>query len=538
MIAVASGSWAVATRLGSGGETAGVKKFAVSPRSFRVVLKEKGELKAAESADIKSEVEGRATIIYLVEEGKAVQKGDLLVELASDEIEDRIRQEELKETNAITAFESAKAELDIQRDKNASDIRKAALDIELKQLELDKYLKGEWARDIKDAEIAIEEAEITLKRERDDYTAAKELKERGYITQTEYEQDEFSFQKAQWDLLKANMAKDVLETYTHVAELRKRESDVEESLKEAQRVKKNADAEETKKARNLEGKEKELALTSDQLGKLREQKEKCRITAPTPGFVVYFSEPWRWGGDQIKEGAEVHERQIIMQLPDTSQMTAVLRVHEAKTDRLSLGQTASVEVEGVPGKQFAGKVTKIAAVADTQNQWLNPDLKEYETEVTLEPTDVPLRPGVTAHVEILVETVENAIAAPVQAVYTKTGCRYVFRENGSGVEPVEVGIGAISTEWVEITSGLSAGDEILLAFDEEHVRLIPDAAPDAGPHGTPSPTHAEGQPDTRQDAGQGEAQPDSQSGAKQQQPASSAVAKTAGQTQASATKTP
>ena len=33
---------------------------------------------------------------------------------------------------------------------------------------------------------------------------------------------------------------------------------------------------------------------------------------------------------------------------------------------------------------LTGSVTKIAAVADTQNRWLNPDLKEYETEITLD----------------------------------------------------------------------------------------------------------------------------------------------------------
>ena len=42
------------------------------------------------------------------------------------EIENKIRESELKEANAITAFQSAEAELDIQRDKNASDIRKLA----------------------------------------------------------------------------------------------------------------------------------------------------------------------------------------------------------------------------------------------------------------------------------------------------------------------------------------------------------------------------------------------------------------------------
>ena len=371
---VAAVVWATTSWTRAATQIANVDKFTVAPQTFTVALKEKGELKAAKSTDIKCEVEGKSTIISLIDEGTNVKEGDLLVELASDEIVERIRQEELTESNAITAFEAAKTELDIQRDKNASDIRKAELQIELKRLELDKYEKGDWEQKLKDARIAIEQATISLQRRDQDYNASKELYAKKFITQTEYQEDEFNFKKAQWDLDKANKAIEVLETYTHVAELRQKQSDLEEATKECERVKKNAEAEEVKKVRASEGKEKELALTQDKLAKLRGQREKCRIFAPTQGFVVYYNEDRRWGSSesQMKVGASVIERQILMQLPDTSKMTATVRVHEAKTDKLHLGQSAMVSVEGLPGKRFPGSVTKIAALADSTSGWLNP----------------------------------------------------------------------------------------------------------------------------------------------------------------------
>lgn len=476
---LAAAVWATTSWKKSASQIANIDKFTVAPQTFTVALKEKGELKAAKSTDIKCEVEGKSTIITLIDEGTSVKEGDLLVELASDEIENRIRQEELKESNAITAFEAAKAELDIQRDKNASDIRKAELLIELKTLELDKYEKGDWEQKLKDADIAIKSATITLARSDQTYNASKKLFAKKYITQIDYDKDEFDFQKAQWDLDKANKALEVLKTYTHVAESRQKNSDLEEAIKESERVKKNADAEEVKKVRTLEGKEKELALIQDQLAKLRGQKEKCRIFAPTQGFVVYYSESWRWGmsESQMKVGASVIERQILIQLPDTSTMIAAVRVHEAKTDKLRLGQSAMVTVEGIPGKRFSGSVTKIAALADSQSGWLNPDLKEYQTEITLDPTEETLKPGVTAQVEIMVETVEGKLAVPVQAIYTKGGQRYVFRAGGSAGSYAAVQLGAIGTEWAEITSGLSAGEKIRLAFSDDDKRAIPDAAP-------------------------------------------------------------
>jgi len=471
--------WATTSWTRTANRIAGIDKFVVAPQTFSVVLKEKGELKAAKSTDIKCEVEGKSTIITLIEEGTPVKEGDLLVELASNEIEERIRQEELKETNAITSFEAAKTELDIQRDQNASDIRKAELAIRLKQLELEKYEKGDWEQKLKDAVIAIDQATILLERRKEDYEAAKKLIEKKYITQTEFEEDEFDHQKAEWELEKAKKALEVLKLYTHVADTEQRKSDVEEAIKECERVKKNAEAEETKKLGTLEGKKKELALTQDQLAKLRTQKEKCRIFAPTQGFVVYYNEGggrWMMNQDsQIKEGASVIERQILMQLPDTSTMMVAVRIHEAKTDKLVLGQQATLTVEGIPARQFSGSVTRIAALADSQSGWLNPDLKEYETEITLDPTDVPLKPGVTAHAEIMVETVEGKLAVPVHAIYTKGGQRYVFRDGEGAFAAVE--LGAIGTEWAEIRSGLSPGERIRLAFGDDDKRLIPDAAP-------------------------------------------------------------
>lgn len=472
-------SWAAWGWSSSAMELAGGDRHLVAARNFSVVLKEKGELKAAKSTEIMSRVEGRATIISLVSEGAYVKEGDLLVQLASDQIENRIRQDELKEANAITAFESARTELDIQRDQNASDIRRAELRIELNSLELEKYEKGDWVQRHKDATIAIEQAQINLERRKEDFKAAKKLLERDFITRTEYEEDEFNHQKAVWELEKALKAREVLEKYTHVAALRQRQSDLEEAIKEAERIRKNASAVEAKRIGALVGKRKELALIQDQLAKLRRQQENCTITAPTQGFVVYYAggggRHWMSSDSQIREGATVHERQILLTLPDTSQMIVVVRVHEAKTDKLHLDQRVTIKVEGLPGKTFTGRVTKIAVVADSQNRWLNPDLKEYETEITLDQSDDSLKPGVTAHAEILVESIENKLAVPVQTVYTKNGGRYVFQALGRKVVPTKVQVGAIGTEWAEITDGLSGGESILLAFNDDHKRLVPDA---------------------------------------------------------------
>jgi len=458
-----------------------VDKTVLEQRSFVVSLKEKGELRAAKSEQIKCEVEGRSTIISLIKEGSKVEEGDLLVELASDEIDERIQQQELQEAAKLLAYDSAKTELEIQRDRNASDIRKAELQIELMGLALKKYEEGDWTQSLRDAEIAIESAEITLRRAKEDAEASEELFEKEYITKAEHDEDQFAYDRAKWDLEKAKLAKQVLVEYTDKTDRTQRQSDLDEAIKECERIKKNADAEEAKRIGSLEASEKELALTRTQLEKLRCQKEKCTMRAPSPGFVVYGdSDPRRWwGGDsgQIKEGASVHERQVLMTLPDRSTMVASVRIHEAKTSKIRIGLPVEIEIEGIPDQLFSGTITKIAQLADSQNRWLNPDLKEYETEITLNESHELLKPGGTAHTEIIIQKVENVLAVPPQSVFMKRGHRFVFRYDRGDIEPVEVVLGAIGTEWAEVLDGVNVGDQILLAPSEDQERLLPEVEP-------------------------------------------------------------
>ena len=75
---------------------------AVTRDKLKISVTESGEIKAARSTRVKNLMEGRSTVIYLIEEGTNVEKGDKLVELdASNQIERRATQEiSLEKSNA------------------------------------------------------------------------------------------------------------------------------------------------------------------------------------------------------------------------------------------------------------------------------------------------------------------------------------------------------------------------------------------------------------------------------------------------------
>lgn len=474
---------------GSGDEAGNMESFAVEARSLRIVLSEKGELKAKKSVDIRCEIEGRTRILSLVSEGTEVEKGDLLVELASDQIEEKLQAERLKETSAIAAKEAAEKEYEIQIDENASNIRKGELAVTIARLNLEKYREGDWGQQLQAADLDLKRAQEQLRRATDKLVDSEKLAEKNFISQLDLDDDRFREYEAQISLDKAKLGKEILVKYTNPVDLQQKESDLHEAEQELERIKKSAEANASKKKAAQNSKATELAYIQKQIEKYEDQLAKCKIIAPSSGFVVYYNPGRYWGGDrQIQEGAEVHERQTILTIPDPSVMTVVLRIHEAKVDKIQVGQKVLVEVEGARGVTFNGEITKIAMLADSRNRWLNPDLKEYETEITLDATDAELKPGATAKAEILVDQLEDVVAVPVQSIFSKSGRNYVFLDQGRGRgEPVRVELGSSNTDYVEVRSGLEAGQAILLAVSDDMKRLIPDVKAEAGPPEERSP---------------------------------------------------
>ncbi len=446
-------------------------------RDLAVVLEEKGELQAAKSVSIKSQVEGRSTIIWLIDEGTEVKEGELLVRLASDQIDDRVRTEEIRLANAEASAEAAEKEHEILIGENASDARKGALALVVAKIELEKYTKGDWIQQRTDAELDVIRAEKVLERAQLDWQDAQDLyegREDKIITKSEWLTAQFDMYEAGVSVERAKRAIEILTTYTHPKELRQRESDVDESRKDLERTKKGGIARVAKSAANLAAKKAEFELTKQRLSEYKQQQSRTEIYAPAPGLVVYDTGSGRHDRKQISEGAEVYERQGIIKLPDPSRMQVAVRIHESNSNKVQVGQVTYIEVEGVPGHQFVGEVTRIASVADSKQGWLNPDLKEYETVVTLDPTEIPLKPGVTATVRIIIEQLDNVLAIPVPAVYGRGAKHFVFRGTSRSAEPVEIEVGAASNEFVEVRSGLEIGDPILLAASEELMRLLPE----------------------------------------------------------------
>ena len=168
-------------------------------------------------------------------------------------------------------------------------------------------------------------------------------------------------------------------------------------------------------------------------------------------------------GVLIEPGATIRYQQGIISLPDTSAMKVVVNVHEAAIEKVQQGMPAVIVVDAFPENLVPGRVTKVAVLADSAMGWLNPDLKTYRTDVTLDRVWEGLKPGMSAQVEIVIAELDSVLSVPIQAVVIRGGSTVCFLLNGD--EPLEtpVEIGQSGESFVEIRSGLKVGDVVLLA---------------------------------------------------------------------------
>ena len=328
----------------------------------------------------------------------------------------------------------------------------------------EERLGGEALQKKRDLESSIGLAIEELKRAVDKLVWTAKLEKKGYATRTERETDHLAFKRAVITLQQAMAARELYLRYQFPKEAEKLLSGYSESGRELERVKARARSALSSFEAKLKSSEATFLLQDRRLKKLTEQVEKCMIRAAHPGLVVYAStgDSWRQATTPVEVGASVHERQELIKLPDISSLAAEIKVHESVVDKVKIGQRATVRVDAFPNLVLDGKVNKVGLLASSQNRWMNPDLKQYDTQVRIEDCPLNLKPGMSAKVEIQVDTLKNILMVPVQAVNMRDG-KPVIHVLANGIEDVRpVETGEANNEFVEIRSGVREGDMALL----------------------------------------------------------------------------
>ena len=189
------------------------------------------------------------------------------------------------------------------------------------------------------------------------------------------------------------------------------------------------------------------------LEQAKKQLEKATLTAPFDGVIT--SVP-------AKEGVNIGLSTNICRLVDLTQVEMKGLVDEGDVGKLKANQEAIVTLDSIPGIELRGKLAFVSPVATMQSGVVN-----YQVIVTLvSQNKIMLLDGMTASANMVLEKRSNVLLISRRAISGTARERYVdviIDEASSRTERRTVTTGFSDDDNIEITSGLKAGEKVLLA---------------------------------------------------------------------------
>ncbi len=439
-----------------------------SVSSFEITTTATGELEARNQVEVRSKLETSAGVIELVPEGSRVKKGDVLIRLDTASIEDQLNDRRIRVNDAQLEVNNAESALVLQQSENLSRVRAGNLKIDLASLALDQWEKGDDKKKELQLQLEVEQAQKDLKRLKDRLDLARELRAQEFLSENEFQLDELAYDKAVARLETAELDKLAYEKYQRERDERTKKSDLEEAEAELERIMEQNEINLSQKQSSLDSRKERLRIEQEKLQELEEQLQAATIIAERDGLVVYATSLQRdmfRGNNEgpLQIGQTVRPNDLLMILPDTSEMVASVRVHESLAGRVRPGLRARVKVDAAGDELFNGTVESIGVLAEGGG-WRDPNRREYTVRIALDASNQSerLKPSMRAEAEITLSRVDDALAVPVQAVFNEGPVRYVYVPEGERFAKLPVQLGQISDTNAEIKGGLNAGVRVLL----------------------------------------------------------------------------
>jgi HlyD family secretion protein len=431
LAAIAVGAWSIRDVLWPSGRSQLIVDRARLGTFVHDVV-ERGEVESSANVNVVCEVQSQTAegvrIIEIVAEGALVKAGDFLVKL----------------DDAVLRTDRAKQLIDVNTSEAA--LAEAQNELEALRIAKEEYELGTFRQEEAELESELLVAQENIRRSEATLKYSRKMARKGFIDTAKLEADVFGVEKYRKELEVAEIKLEVLRTFTRAKTTKEHETGIKtaEAKVNAERAKHQVEL----------GK---LALIEKQL-------EKCQIKAPIDGQVVYAEmERWRSNGDSaIRPGTRVREQQVIIRLPDPTKMQVKARVSEARVDRVKPDMMVTIDLDALPGLELHGRVKKVNPYPSTDN-WFNSNVKEYATFVEILDPPQGLRPGMSAHVAIRVETQDDALQVPVQAVVER-GKKFYCLVQGEHEKLAarEVMIGSSNDKFLVIREGLAEGQEVVM----------------------------------------------------------------------------
>ena len=192
-----------------------------------------------------------------------------------------------------------------------------------------------------------------------------------------------------------------------------------------------------------------LDMPTHQITHLKTKREITKgvhIHSPFNGIVMNIG---------AREGQRLTPETELYMIADLSRVWVIVDLYEDDMPWVRKGDTAKVQVSGIPGRIFTGKVTHIYP-------YLEAKTRTIKVRMEFDNSDLALKPDMFANVDVMTNRQIDAVTIPEEAIVRTGTQEQVFVQRAPGqFEPRKVMIGVSANGKIQIVNGLDEGEIVV-----------------------------------------------------------------------------
>jgi HlyD family secretion protein len=457
-VLVVAGVLIARSRAGAATSTVPVQTVTVTQGRIEVTIGASGNVAASQQANLAFGASGTVSQVS-VTAGQQVKAGQVLAQLDTTNLQLQVQEAQAALASAQANYDSVKA------GPGKADLAAAQAALASAQANYNSVKAGPTADSLAAAKAALDNALASLQQAQSAYDQVKDRPNVGQLSQSltlQQATNAYDQAKANYDAAKNHpTAAELAAAESQLASARYSLAQLQEQPTQAQLTAAEAQVASAQyQLSQLQSQPTAQAVASAKasyeqaqvaLTQAQQQLTGATITTPVAGTVIAVNIQ---AGDAVSSGAAA-----IVLVPDVPPVVDA-NVDEADVASIAVGQTVHLSLNALPGRTITGTVTSIAPTSTSVNGAV-----AYQVQIGFTPGRLPVRLGMTANLNIVIASADNALLVPSQAITADRQARkyYVTRQLPDGtIQRLEVRIGLQNDSETQIVQGVNAGDKLVL----------------------------------------------------------------------------
>ena len=148
---------------------------------------------------------------------------------------------------------------------------------------------------------------------------------------------------------------------------------------------------------------------------------------------------------------------VLMKLADLSRMIVKAKINEVNIPRVAVNQEVDIRLDALPGQQFKGRVTAIAAQGVKEE-----NIVTYDVTIAIANSNSALKPMLTANVDIVTKRLDDVLTIPLEVLQVKNGDDVVEVLTNGTPKSRKVRVAFRTDTQAVITKGLQEHDQVVI----------------------------------------------------------------------------